>query len=108
MSIERTKPRFDIPSEDTFRTLLEALFAHRDLSVEQALAQADRRVFLPASAGRISGKLRKKTVCQVTPREFGDIAQRSARFPMFSLTQFIEYFVAVLAGIASTDVHATR
>ena len=75
VSIERTKPRFDIPSEDAFRSLLEALFAHRDLSVEQALAQADRRVFLPASAVRISGKLRKKTVCRVTPREFGDIAR---------------------------------
>lgn len=75
VSIERTKPRFDIPSEDAFRTVLEALFSYRNLSVEEALAQADRRVFLPASVGRISGKLRKKTVCQVTPREFGDIAR---------------------------------
>ena len=75
VSIERIKPRFDIPSENAFRILLEALFSYRDLSVEQALAHANRRVFLPAALGRISGKLRKKTVCQVTPREFGDIAR---------------------------------
>ena len=75
VSIERTKPRFDIPSEDAFRIVLEALFTHRHLSVEQALARADYRVFSSATVGRISGKLRKKTVCMVTPREFGEIAR---------------------------------
>ncbi len=75
VSIERIKPRFDVPSEDAFRTVLKALFTHRDLSVEEALARADRRIFSPVTVGHISGKLRKKTVRMVTPREFGEIAR---------------------------------
>ncbi len=75
VSIERTKPRFDIPSEDSFRVLLEALFLHRELSVEEALKRAGGRAFSAEAVQRIGGKLRKKIVCQVTPREFGDIAR---------------------------------
>lgn len=75
VSIERTKPRFDIPSEESFRLLLEGLFLHRELSVEQALRKVGSGVFPPQSIPRISGKLRGKAVCRVTPREFGDIAR---------------------------------
>ncbi len=79
VSIERTKPRFDVPSEEAFRLLLEGLFLHRELSVEQALRTVDAGVFSPQAIPHISGKLRGKIVCRVTPREFGDIARAGWR-----------------------------
>lgn len=79
VSIERTKPRFDIPSEESFRLLLEGLFLHRQLSVEQALRKVGPRVFPPQAIVHISGKVRSKIVCRVTPREFGDIARAGRR-----------------------------
>ncbi len=75
VKIERSKPKFDIPSEEFFKLVLEELFSGRELSVEQALQKSRQRALSVRSLQGLSGKLRGKIVCQVTPREFAEIAR---------------------------------
>jgi len=75
VKIERSKPRFDIPSEEFFKLVLEELFNYRELCVEQAIQKSRQRMLSAQALQMISGKLRGKVVCRVTPREFGEIAR---------------------------------
>jgi 16S rRNA (adenine1518-N6/adenine1519-N6)-dimethyltransferase len=79
VKIERTRPKFEIPSEEFFKLVLEELFARRNQSVAQALGPI-RHPELPAARlsaalERLSGKVRNKPVCRVTPTEFGQLAR---------------------------------
>ncbi len=78
VKLERTRPKFSIPSEDFFRAVLEALFSHRQQSLQQA-SLAIRHPELPApllarGMARLNKKVREKPVYLVTPREFGELA----------------------------------
>jgi 16S rRNA (adenine1518-N6/adenine1519-N6)-dimethyltransferase len=75
VKIERIRPRFDIPPEDFFKTILEHLFKHRQYSVAQAGQKSGCKELSARSLSGLNGKLRGKTVCQVTPREFGEITR---------------------------------
>lgn len=78
VQIRKVRSRFSIPSEEFFKCLLESFFARRDEPVEQAVQEAVRRWFSPQIQRRafsiLGGKIRRKPVYQVTPREFGRIA----------------------------------
>ncbi len=75
VKIERIRPRFDIPADDFFKTILEQLFEHREYSVLQAGKKSKCKELSARSLSGLSGKLLGKTVCRVTPREFGEIAR---------------------------------
>jgi 16S rRNA (adenine1518-N6/adenine1519-N6)-dimethyltransferase len=79
VTLNKTRPKFSVPSEEFFRTVLDGLFAHRYESTEEAVVQLkgkglDRKV-LERAVGTLSKKTRRKEVCRVAPREFGIIAR---------------------------------
>ena len=75
VKIERTKPRFAVPSEDFFKQVLEALFARRGECVQQILTGSRDRHLPAAALGRLGKKLKNKPVYRLTPREFGEITR---------------------------------
>ena len=50
--LRRTQPRFSVPSEEFFRQLLEGLFAHRDLALDEALQLTTGAPGPPGRGGR--------------------------------------------------------
>ena len=75
VKIERTKPRFAVPSEDFFKQVLEVLFARRGECVQQILTGSRDRHLPTAALGRLGKKLKNKPVYRLTPREFGEITR---------------------------------
>lgn len=75
VKIERSKPKFAVPSDDFFKQVLEGLFARRDDQLQRVLAKS-RDKHLPAAAlGRLGKKLKNKQIYRLTPREFGEITR---------------------------------
>jgi 16S rRNA (adenine1518-N6/adenine1519-N6)-dimethyltransferase len=79
VKIRKIRPKFQVPSEEFFRQLLEGLFAQREGSVEQAARAIRDKRFKPRvvdrALGGLGGKIRNKPVFMVTPVEFGKIAR---------------------------------
>ena len=79
VQIRKARSKFPIPSDEFFRFILESLFVHRSKALEQAARNIRDRRFSPDMVNRslasLSAKIRNKPVYQVTPREFGKIAQ---------------------------------
>jgi len=78
VKIERVRPKFDIPSEEFFKLVLEQLFRHRDESVQQAVQRIRNKELAQQALSRglanISGKVKNKPVYLVTPREFSRVS----------------------------------
>jgi len=70
---ERLKPRFGVPTEPFFRGVLEALFTHRDKSLQQAVNLLKKPSLPGRALASISSKLKGKTVERLTPKEFGQL-----------------------------------
>ena len=72
----RSMPRsqFAIPSEDFFRLLLERLFTRREAPLAEAAQQLQDFAFVDRALSSLGGKLARKPVYRLTPREFGRIA----------------------------------
>jgi len=78
-TLNKTRPKFSVPSEEFFKTVLDGLFAHRYESTEEAILllkgkRLDRKA-LERTVKTLSRKTRRKEVCMVAPREFGTIAR---------------------------------
>ena len=75
VKIERGKPNFAVPSEDFFKQVLEALFVHRDESLQRVLEKSRDRNLPPAALAKLGKKLKNKQIFRLTPREFGEITR---------------------------------
>jgi 16S rRNA (adenine1518-N6/adenine1519-N6)-dimethyltransferase len=77
--LRRTRPRFAVPDEEFFRLVLEALFAHRDGELGQALASAAIPGVAPAALQAVQAqlphRLRTAAVHRVSPRDFGRVCR---------------------------------
>ena len=78
VELRRTKPKFDIPSEDFFKDLLERLFAQRGKSVQQAVRGLEdekmTRAALERALANMGERVKKRQVASIMPRDFGRIS----------------------------------
>jgi 16S rRNA (adenine1518-N6/adenine1519-N6)-dimethyltransferase len=77
VELQCTKPKFDIPSEDFFKEVLERLFAQRQKSVQQAVRGFRDRKMTKAALERalanMGARVQKRQVSSIMPRDFGHI-----------------------------------
>lgn len=72
-----SNPKFDIPSEDFFKEVLERLFAQREKSVQEAVRGIRDRKMTKAALERalanMGARVKKRQVSSIIPRDFGHI-----------------------------------
>ena len=74
LRIRKTRPRFEVASEEEFRLLLDMLFLQREHTVSKALHFAEPASKVDAVVAKLPAQLTRRVVAQVTPEEFGLIA----------------------------------
>ena len=77
VELQCSKPKFDIPSEDFFKEVLQQLFAQREKSVQQAVREIwDRKMTkaaLERALANMGARVQKRQVSSIMPRDFGHI-----------------------------------
>lgn len=78
VELRPTQAKFDIPSEEFFKLVLEQLFAQRTKSVQEAVRGIRHRKLprpaLERALENLRAQLKKRQVSRVAPRDFGRIS----------------------------------
>ena len=78
VKIEKTKPKFEIPSEKFFKKVLDFLFLTKTQTVRQAILNLKYVKNPKKKVSEVLSELRRiqnKKVYQITPKQFGKIAE---------------------------------